>query len=108
MLVNNFVLNRFLGCCPFLGVSKKTETALGMSVQVGDAAKIPVAGPWRVKFPEGWGMPDSFPFRVLERLRLHGRLADSHENLVLLGQFPDFCLHRRRRFCYTLRRGLRD
>ncbi|MGN0853404.1 MAG: electron transport complex subunit RsxA [Kiritimatiellia bacterium] len=31
VLVNNFVLNRFLGCCPFLGVSKKTETALGMS-----------------------------------------------------------------------------
>ena len=31
VLVNNFVLSRFLGCCPFLGVSKKTETALGMS-----------------------------------------------------------------------------
>ena len=31
VLVNNFVLNRFLGCCPFLGVSKRIETALGMS-----------------------------------------------------------------------------
>ena len=31
VLVNNFVLNRFLGCCPFLGVSKKMDTALGMS-----------------------------------------------------------------------------
>ena len=31
VLVNNFVLSRFLGCCPFLGVSKKTETALGMT-----------------------------------------------------------------------------
>ena len=31
VLVNNFVLSRFLGCCPFLGVSKKTDTALGMS-----------------------------------------------------------------------------
>ena len=30
VLVNNFVLSRFLGCCPFLGVSKKTETALGI------------------------------------------------------------------------------
>ena len=39
--------------------------------------------------------PDSFPFRVLERLRLHGRLADSHENLVLLGQFPDLVHHER-------------
>lgn len=30
ILVNNFVLCRILGICPFLGVSKKTETALGM------------------------------------------------------------------------------
>ena len=28
---NNFVLSKFLGICPFLGVSKKTDTALGMS-----------------------------------------------------------------------------
>ena len=31
VLVNNFVLSRFLGCCPFLGVSKRMDTALGMS-----------------------------------------------------------------------------
>ncbi len=31
VLVNNFVLARFLGICPFLGVSKKLETAVGMS-----------------------------------------------------------------------------
>ena len=30
VLVNNFVLTRFLGICPFLGVSKKIPTALGM------------------------------------------------------------------------------
>jgi Na+-translocating ferredoxin:NAD+ oxidoreductase subunit A len=30
-LVNNFVLTRFLGICPFLGVSKRLPTALGMS-----------------------------------------------------------------------------
>ena len=30
VLVNNFVLSRFLGICPFLGVSKKLNTALGM------------------------------------------------------------------------------
>lgn len=29
-LVNNVVLSQFMGLCPFLGVSKKTETALGM------------------------------------------------------------------------------
>ncbi len=31
ILVNNFVLSRFLGICPFLGVSKRLETSLGMS-----------------------------------------------------------------------------
>ncbi len=31
ILVNNFVLTRFLGICPFLGVSKKLGPALGMS-----------------------------------------------------------------------------
>ena len=31
ILVYNFVLSRFLGICPFLGVSKKLSTALGMS-----------------------------------------------------------------------------
>ncbi|WP_035802250.1 electron transport complex subunit RsxA [Butyrivibrio sp. FCS014] len=29
-LINNVVLSQFLGLCPFLGVSKKTDTALGM------------------------------------------------------------------------------
>jgi electron transport complex protein RnfA len=31
ILVNNVVLSRFLGICPFLGVSKKLDTAMGMS-----------------------------------------------------------------------------
>ncbi len=34
ILVNNFVLTRFLGICPFLGVSKKIDTALGMGAAV--------------------------------------------------------------------------
>jgi len=34
ILVNNFVLSRFLGICPFLGVSKQVETAMGMGMAV--------------------------------------------------------------------------
>ena len=34
LLVNNFVMNKFLGICPFLGVSKKFDTALGMGMAV--------------------------------------------------------------------------
>ena len=34
IFVNNFVLSRFLGICPFLGVSKKVETSIGMGMAV--------------------------------------------------------------------------
>jgi electron transport complex protein RnfA len=34
IFVNNFVLSRFLGICPFLGVSKQVETAMGMGMAV--------------------------------------------------------------------------
>lgn len=34
LLVNNYVMNQFLGICPFLGVSKKFDTALGMGMAV--------------------------------------------------------------------------
>ncbi len=34
IFVNNIVLNQFLGICPFLGVSKKVSTAVGMSAAV--------------------------------------------------------------------------
>ena len=34
IFVNNFIFSKFLGICPFLGVSKKVETAAGMGVAV--------------------------------------------------------------------------
>ncbi len=34
VLTNNFIFSRFLGCCPFLGVSSKVETAFGMGMAV--------------------------------------------------------------------------
>ena len=34
VLVNNFIMSQFLGICPFLGVSRKVETALGMGMAV--------------------------------------------------------------------------
>ena len=32
ILVNNFVLAKFLGLCPFMGVSRKVETAIGLGL----------------------------------------------------------------------------
>ena len=34
ILANNFIFSQFLGCCPFLGVSKKVDTAVGLGVAV--------------------------------------------------------------------------
>lgn len=34
IFTNNFIFSRFLGCCPFLGVSNKVETSMGMGMAV--------------------------------------------------------------------------
>ena len=34
VLTNNFIFSRFLGCCPFLGVSSKVSTAVSMGLAV--------------------------------------------------------------------------
>jgi electron transport complex protein RnfA len=46
ILVNNFVLSRFLGICPFLGVSKSIPTAMGMSGAVIFVMTIASAVTW--------------------------------------------------------------
>ncbi len=46
ILTNNMVLSKFLGICPFLGVSKKTNTALSMSVAVTLVMVLSTAVTW--------------------------------------------------------------
>ena len=46
ILVNNFVLSRFLGICPFLGVSRRIHTALGMSGAVIFVIALASAATW--------------------------------------------------------------
>ncbi|HBB39998.1 MAG: electron transport complex subunit RsxA [Nitrospirae bacterium CG18_big_fil_WC_8_21_14_2_50_70_55] len=48
ILVNNFVLARFLGICPFLGVSQKVETSLGMSAAVTFVMTMSAIATWLV------------------------------------------------------------
>ena len=43
VFVNNYILSQFLGICPFLGVSKKVETAAGMGVAVIFVMTLPSA-----------------------------------------------------------------
>ena len=49
VFVNNFVLARFLGVCPFLGVSKKIDTALGMSMAVVFVMTIASVATWLIQ-----------------------------------------------------------
>ena len=46
ILTENYVLNKFLGICPFLGVSKKLDTAFGMSCAVTVVMVICTAVTW--------------------------------------------------------------
>lgn len=49
VLVNNYVLNRFLGICPFLGVSKKLDQASGMGVAVTFVMLVATAVTWPIQ-----------------------------------------------------------
>ena len=48
LLVNNFVLSQFLGICPFLGVSKKLNSAVGMSLAVLFVMLMATAATWPI------------------------------------------------------------
>ena len=49
VLVNKFVLVRFLGICPFLGVSKQLDTALGMGMATTFVMVLSGAATWLVE-----------------------------------------------------------
>ena len=46
ILTNNYVLVKFLGICPFLGVSKRLDSAVGMSLAVTVVMAIATAVTW--------------------------------------------------------------
>ena len=48
VLINNYVLNQFLGICPFLGVSKKVNQATGMGVAVIFVMLFATAATWPI------------------------------------------------------------
>ena len=48
ILVNNYVLAQFLGICPFLGVSKKLDSAVGMGIAVIFVMVLATAATWPI------------------------------------------------------------
>ena len=69
VLVNNYVLSRFLGICPFLGVSKKIDQATGMGISVIVVMLVATAATWPIqKFvldPLGLGYMQTIVFIVI-------------------------------------------
>lgn len=49
ILVDNYVLSKFLGICPFLGVSKKLDSAVGMSLAVTFVMVMATAATWPIQ-----------------------------------------------------------
>ena len=49
VLVNNYVLSRFLGICPFLGVSKKLNQAAGMGISVTTVMLLATLATWPIQ-----------------------------------------------------------
>ncbi|MDO5708817.1 MAG: RnfABCDGE type electron transport complex subunit A, partial [Coriobacteriales bacterium] len=57
ILVNNFVLVKFLGICPFLGVSKQFDSAVGMGAAVTLVMVLAIAVTWPIqRLLEMWGL----------------------------------------------------
>ena len=50
VFINNYVLSRFLGICPFLGVSKKLDSATGMSLAVIFVMLMATAATWPIQY----------------------------------------------------------
>ena len=49
IFVNNIILSQFLGICPFLGVSRKIDTALGMGAAVAFVLTLSTIVTWLVQ-----------------------------------------------------------
>ena len=49
IFVNNIILSQFLGICPFLGVSKKVDTAMGMGAAVAFVLTLATIVTWLVQ-----------------------------------------------------------
>ena len=69
VLVNNYVLSRFLGICPFLGVSKKLNQAVGMGVSVTIVMLLATFATWPIQYfvlePFGLGYLQTIVFILI-------------------------------------------
>ena len=66
ILINNFIMSQFLGCCPFFGVSKKIDTSVGMGMAVTFVMGLASAVTWLINtfvlVPLGLGFMQTVAF----------------------------------------------
>ena len=91
ILVNNYVLVKFLGICPFLGVSKKLDSAFGMSCAVIFVMVLATAVTWPLETyildPNGLHYLQTIVFILV---------------IAVLVQFIEIFLHKYMVHCTTL------
>ena len=61
LLSQNFILVKFYGICPFMGVSKKIDTALGMGMAVTFVMALASAACWAPAAPASRSFPSPSP-----------------------------------------------
>jgi len=89
VLVNNYVLSQFLGCCPFLGVTKVLKNAIGMGVSVTFVMVIASAVTWPIEtfFLDRNGMKY---LQIIVFILIIGSIVQFLE-IILRKYFPALC-----------------
>ena len=81
ILVNNYVLVQFLGICPFLGVSKKLDSAVGMSAAVIFVMALATSVTWPIYTyllePNGMAYLQTIVFILIIAVVMSGRYTPS-------------------------------
>ena len=90
IFINNVIFAKFLGCCPFMGVSKKVDASLGMGMAVTFVITIASAVTWLVYHfllaPFGLGYLQTIAFILIIAA------------LVQFVEMESFCVHGRTLF----------
>ena len=85
ILVNNYPLAKFLGICPFLGVSKKLDSASGMSIAVIFVMMLATAVTWPIQKllldPNGFGYLQTIVFILVIEIILKKYVPALHASL---------------------------
>ena len=98
-LVNNVVLIKFLGLCPFMGVSKSMDSALGMGLadtiitRISQAGGIIVRPSSAMRKYETADMDALVERKVIEKYSLTGRQAILYFESLKAGQTVNFSYH---------------